>query len=349
MGWEDRSYYRDGRQANDPVSAVLNGSLPLFTFRGIRVRVHATLLIFIASVLLFGLGKGFSLEDRVESMAILFGIVLVHEFGHCFAARSVGGNAEEVMMTPLGGLAFAYAPRKPYPQFITVAGGPAVNVAICIICAALLYSLGGAVSWHPFHPFGYAAGRWALLGWHVGWIFTISYLLLLFNLLPIFPLDGGQMLQAALWPKMGYYRSMNLACLIGLPASIAIAVFALATQQWLLLFIMLWTAYTCFSVRRQLQAAGPGDFAAEDEMDYGASIYATEASPKKQHKRLSRRKIRRLRMQAQREAAEQGRIDAILAKVSAQGMHSLTWLEKRALRRATERQRKHDLELTRGK
>jgi len=346
MGWEDRSYYRDGRQARDPLSAVLYGSVPLFTFRGIRVRVHATFLIFIALVLLLGLGE-LTLQDRVESMGVLFGIVLLHEFGHCFAARAVHGNADEIMLTPLGGLAFAYAPRRPWPQFVTVAGGPAVNVVICVICALLLIALGGGVNLHPLHPYGWAPGRWALLGWHVQWVFVVSYILLLFNLLPIFPLDGGQMLQAALWPKLGYYRSMSAVCVIGMPASGLVAVYALALHSWLLLCVMIWTFYNCFMVRRQLQAAGPADFQ-QDEVDYSASLYQPDA-PARKHRKLSRRKIRRLRLQAQREAAEQERIDAILAKVSAHGMHSLTWLEKRALRQATERQRKQDLELTRGK
>ena len=344
MGWEDRSYYRDGRQARDPLSAVLYGSVPLFTFRGIRVRAHATFLVFIASFLLFF--QSLTLPDRVESMAILFGIVLLHEFGHCFAARAVRGNAEEIMLTPLGGLASAYAPRRPWPQFVTVAGGPAVNVVICVVCAAILYALGGKVSFHPFHPYGYAPGYW-LLGWHLGWIFTVSYVLLLFNLLPIFPLDGGQMLQAALWPKMGYYHSMNLVCVIGMPASCVVGIFGIVNGSWLLLCVMIWTFYNCFIMRRQLQAVGPADFQEED-VDYSASLYQTDA-PAKKHRKLSHRKIRRLRLQAQREAAEQERIDAILAKVSAHGMHSLTWLEKRALRRATERQRQRDLELSRGK
>jgi len=71
-------------------------------------------------------------------MGALFVIVLLHEYGHCFAARSVGGNAEEIILTPLGGLAMAYAPHDPWARFVTVIGGPLVNVAICAICGGIL-------------------------------------------------------------------------------------------------------------------------------------------------------------------------------------------------------------------
>src|SRR5258708_6517885 len=107
MAWQDRHYYRDrGAQAWNPLIWLLSGSVPLFTAFGIRVRAHASLILTVALVLLFGLGQGFTWQDRVQSMSILFVIILLHEFGHCFAARWVGGDAEEILMHPLGGLAF---------------------------------------------------------------------------------------------------------------------------------------------------------------------------------------------------------------------------------------------------
>src|SRR4051794_14999246 len=110
MGFEDRPYYRDSTgSSGNPMMWLLTGSVPLFTVIGIRVRLHASLLVFIVLVLLFGLGEGSNVAARVQSMAVLFVIILLHEFGHCFAARSTGGSAEEILMTPLGGLAMAYA------------------------------------------------------------------------------------------------------------------------------------------------------------------------------------------------------------------------------------------------
>src|SRR3954468_2776303 len=103
MGWEDRPYYRDrggSGSLSNPLMWLLTGSVPLFTAFGIRVRAHASLLLMIVLVLLFGLGQGFTWQDRVQSMSILFGIILLHEFGHCFAAPSVGGEANDILMWP---------------------------------------------------------------------------------------------------------------------------------------------------------------------------------------------------------------------------------------------------------
>src|SRR5262245_6356805 len=125
MAWQDRPYYRDRSDATgNPLMWLLTGSFHLFTVAGIRVRMHASLALLIVLVLLFGVGGfGFTVAMRVQSMAMLFAVILLHEFGHCFAARSVGGTAEEIIMTPLGGLAMAMAPRRPWATFVTVAGG----------------------------------------------------------------------------------------------------------------------------------------------------------------------------------------------------------------------------------
>ena len=118
MGYQDRPYYRDsGSGAFNPLTWALTGSVPLFTAFGIRVRAHASLVIFCVLVLLFGLGEGFSWQSKVQSTTMLFAIVLLHEYGHCFAARWVGGDAEDILMTPLGGLAMARPPQRWLPTF----------------------------------------------------------------------------------------------------------------------------------------------------------------------------------------------------------------------------------------
>jgi hypothetical protein len=102
-------------------------------------------------------------------------------------------------------------------------------------------------------------------------------------------------------------------------------------------------------LRAQLKAAGPWDFQDEDGTDYSASLWTPEQDKPRRVKKLSRRAVRKLRRQQQAEEAEQAQIDAILAKVSAHGMQSLTWSEKRALRKATERQRRREVELSRDR
>jgi len=345
MGWEDRSYYRDrGGELRSPFWFLLFGSVPMFTLAGIRVRAHMSLILFVALNLLFGgIGyKSYGWQVRLESMAVLFAIILLHEYGHCFASRWVGGDPEQIILSPLGGLAMTQAPHRPGATLIAVAGGPAVNLLICLVTALTMFALSGAVPWFPLKyaiPHG-----WLNVYGYLFWIYSISLALLVFNLLPIFPLDGGQLVQAGLWFKLGYYRPMNIACIVGYVGGGMLAVFGFWVGNLLLVFIALSGLATCYMMRRQLREAGADSEYGTETLDFSASL---RPDPPKKRRRTNTWAMRRLRREAQQEAAEQLRIDSILAKVSAKGMASLTWSERRALRRATARQRQRDLELSR--
>ena len=343
MSWRDREYNQSKYSGGTGNSLLwlVTGSVPLFTVFGIRVRIHSFMILFMLLTVLFGGMRGFELSDRMITMGALFVIVLLHEFGHCFAARGVGGSAEEIIMTPLGGLAMAHAPRNPWGTFVTVAGGPLVNVAICAICAGILYSMGGVrAPYHPFHllpPYG--LGAFAVWVW---WFYATSYAILMFNLLPIFPLDGGQLMQSILWPRMGYYRSMLFSCNVGLVGSVVLGIMGLVNNNLLLLFIAISCGLACFQMRMALRETDPHEM--DEFQNLSFNLRSAEEAPRR--RKLSRRSIKKAQKRAAQEQAEQARIDTILDKVSAHGMQSLTWWEKRTLRRATERQRQRDLELS---
>lgn len=86
MAWQDRPYYRDRSSSRvNPLMWLLNGSVPLFTTFGIRVRMHASMIIFIVLELAFAQTRGgLGVQNAIVAMTILFGSVLLHEFGHCF-------------------------------------------------------------------------------------------------------------------------------------------------------------------------------------------------------------------------------------------------------------------------
>jgi Zn-dependent protease len=352
MAWQDRPYHRDSDSGRmSPLSWLAYGSIPLFTVFGIRVRAHASMVIFIALILLLGFGPGTSMATRVQSATMLFAIVLLHEFGHCFAARWVGGSADEIMMTPLGGLAFAMAPRRPWPTFVTVAGGPLVNVMICLLCGIGLYLTLGVFPLGPWQ-FGDAydhvnTGGWLQVAGYLFWCYTVSYALLLFNLIPVWPLDGGQLLQTALWKPLGYYKSMLMTVTIGIGGSALMMLagvlsFGSMVGGLLLILIGLSCLLNCMQMRRMLLAEGPYAFTEEDSVDFSASLRPERRS------RLAtwaaRRRMKKLRKVAQADVREQRDVDAILAKVSKSGMASLNWTERRTLRKATEHQRQRDAE-----
>ena len=115
---------------------------------------------------------------------MLFMIVLLHELGHCFAARSVGGSADEILLWPLGGLAYVHHPHNAWASFITTAGGPAVNLVFFLISGAMILLMG---FWPPLNPFAgglgtelHQLGGQAILSsrlpWYIDWTAKFFYL-----------------------------------------------------------------------------------------------------------------------------------------------------------------------------
>lgn len=348
MGWEDRDYYRgrpSGSRFTGGLMWLLTGSVPLGTWFGIRVRMHSSLVIFMAITLLFAETRGgMGAKNALTSMIILFFSVLLHEFGHCFGARWVGGSARDILMWPLGGLAFVEPPRRPWPSFLTTAAGPAVNVLLCLVTGLGIFAIYAAsdrsapLPWFPFRD-GLASyvPYDSTLAYYLFWIFTVNYGLLMFNLLLVFyPFDGGRMVQELLWVKVGYYKSMMFATRIGMIGAVIAAMVGLVTS-FMLVVIAIFGFITCYRQYQQLREMGPGEWA--DSTDYSAAYIQPDRKPPKGPGYFARRKAQR---DAESEVDEQKRVDEILAKVSASGMSSLTRSERNYLKKATENQRKRD-------
>jgi stage IV sporulation protein FB len=353
MGWQDRPYYRDqGSSPSNPLLWLFSGSIPLFTAFRIRVRMHMSLVLLIVIGLLFSTSSsGMGFTNALTFYGVLFSIILLHEFGHCFAARWMGGDADEIIMWPLGGLALTGAPSRPWPQLVTTAGGPLVNLIICAVTAAAAMALNWGHPHIQFNPLSHSYDVPKLLTaqYYLWWIFAVSWGLFLFNLLPIFPMDGGRMLQDLLWFKLGYYKATLIACVVGMAGAALMSVWGVMNfGSWygmVLIFLGISCFIYCYQTRAQMKAEGPWAFE-EESNDYSAAMWKpdeVDEPVKKKSKRLSPRAVKKLRKQAHAEEAEQARLDAILAKVSAHGMQSLTWAERRALHKATQRQREVEL------
>jgi Zn-dependent protease len=198
------------------------GSIRLFRFQGIDVFLHWSW--FLAPVFLINWGAGqYSsyLWDGLECLA-LFGIVLLHEFGHSLACRSVGGQADQIVLWPLGGVAYVNPPQWPGATLWSLAAGPLVNVLLFPVFSVLWL----AMIWM------HAGSTWPNLNELVHNIWQINLALLCFNMLPIYPLDGGQILGALLWFIVGRARSLMVASTIGLIVVALMLVFAIRTP-WL--------------------------------------------------------------------------------------------------------------------
>ena len=171
MSWEDRDYADDrdklGRPGGDwrglrpSFDNPFSWAVSLGRISGILIRVHLLFLLFVVIELLRATqpnhGSSHDFLLAVISMASLFVIVLAHEFGHCLACRWKGGEADEILMWPLGGLAYCRPPQNWVAHFITAAGGPMVNVVLCIVAGLTLglvtgHWLGVALP-NPLSPF----------------------------------------------------------------------------------------------------------------------------------------------------------------------------------------------------
>jgi Zn-dependent protease len=135
----------------------------------------------------------------------LFLIVLLHEFGHALACRQVGGQANQILLWPFGGVAYVDPPQRPGATLWSIAAGPLVNVVLFPILLGLIL-LGRSLGWPDTMPDLYRL---------VTEILKIDVELLAFNILPIYPLDGGQILRSLLWFVLGRARSLMVATILG--------------------------------------------------------------------------------------------------------------------------------------
>jgi Zn-dependent protease len=209
------------------------GSIRLFHFAGIDLYLHWSWFL----VAVYGISSRAArytspVWPALEYLA-LFGIVLVHEFGHALACRQVGGQANQIVLWPLGGVAYVAPPPRPGPTLWSIAAGPLVNVALTPILIVLTV-LGRAAGWGEIMPNAYT---------FLKTVCTINLLLLFFNLLPIYPLDGGQILQSLLWFILGRARALMATVVVGFIGAGALILLALwARDAWfgiLCVFILL--------------------------------------------------------------------------------------------------------------
>jgi Zn-dependent protease len=180
-----------------------SGVIRLFRFAGIEVFLHFSWFL-VAAIYISGYIRRYeSPVWGVLEYISVFVIVLVHEFGHALACRQVGGIANRIVLWPLGGIAFVDPPRRPGAYLWSIAAGPLVNVILLPVLAFLSMM-----------------AQASLPGSDVAVFFRdlnfLNAVLLGFNLLPVFPLDGGQIVRGLLWFPFGEIRSLQISSVIGL-------------------------------------------------------------------------------------------------------------------------------------
>jgi stage IV sporulation protein FB len=209
----------------------MSWSVGLFRVAGTEVRLHLTFLLLLAWVAAAaGMAGGLAAAIQgVVFICVLFACVLLHEFGHVFAARRYGVKTPDITLLPIGGVArLERIPEKPAEELVVALAGPAVNVVIALLLALLL---GG------IPPVEMVAGLHDVGQDPVARLFWVNVSLVLFNLVPAFPMDGGRVLRAVLAWKLGFRRATRIAATVGQAVAVLLGLVGLLNGAALLVLV----------------------------------------------------------------------------------------------------------------
>lgn len=223
-------------------------------YRGIGVYVHGTFLILVGFILLSHWSLGSGLAATIEGVGFIFALfacVVLHEFGHALMAAHYGIKTRDITLLPIGGLArLESIPEEPKREFWVALAGPAVNAAIAGILAASLYLTG---TWTPLAAISVAEGPF------LERLLLVNVVLVFFNMLPAFPMDGGRVLRAALATRLEYTRATNVAANIGQMMALAFGFVGLFFNPFLIfvaLFVWIGAAQEASIVQMKSALAG---------------------------------------------------------------------------------------------
>lgn len=327
----------------DSRSSFFYLGFPLGTWFRTRVRVSIWFpLLVVVCVQRLHLNVGLAVS------AILFFSVLIHEFAHVFTARATGGEGDEILIWPLGGLAYTKAGPTISSEFLTAAAGPISNLLLWLLSVAILTAGRQAIPEGTFSLIDLPRVdlREDVFRDILVLVTAINFKLMCLNLVPAVPLDGGQMAFSLAKTRWEPFQARIGVLQLGMAMSVIVAlvgVFLEDTFPVLLAFALMaynLQEYIVTSISRQLDDPMlAGDFGA------GAS-WRSEDEEERRPGMIERWRRKRAAERQQREEAERAeteqKLDALLDKVHREGMNSLSEPEKRFLARASARYRSHE-------
>ena len=200
---------------------------------GIRVYLHFTFLLFIGLLGWLSYKSEGSLFLPAFTLMCFF-CVLLHEYGHALMARRYGIGTHDITLLPIGGVArLERMPRDPRQELLVALAGPAVNVAIILLLLPVCYFLKIPVNFSP-GPLLNGAGSPGLLQLLLSW----NIVMILFNMLPAFPMDGGRVLRALLAMRLPYDRATIMAAGVGRFMALLFAAYAIFGSSNVMLIVI---------------------------------------------------------------------------------------------------------------
>ncbi len=335
---------------------LLSWNVYLFRWAGVHVRLHALFLVVMVLVVYLTTRQG-STDPAwygASVVALLFASVLLHEAGHCLAARKIGGRAEQILIGPLGGLSVVSPSHDRQSEIVITLAGPLVNLIVCFVSLPVITYLDSRELGSLLNPFQIPAAAE-----HFSWLiflrltFWLNWIVLVANLLPAPPLDAARICRAVVRPTLG----QRLAAVItaraakGTAVGLCVLAFLVRTRTeadfaWVALVLLgLFIFFVAKQETDRLRETdtdelllgyefSPADATLEGSFQLSAR---PRAGPVRQW--LERRREARRRQRQLLEEAEDRRVDAILAHMQQTGLKGLSPEDRALLQRASMRYR----------
>lgn len=230
-------------------------SLRIARIAGIDITIHPTFfLILPLGAFLWGGDHGVpGALFGVLMILLLFACVALHELGHALMARVLGLPVRSIMLLPIGGLALLErAPRHPLQELLIALAGPLVNVLILfglVISAVFAGMFDGLIATGQLPSLSGIGPEVAVF-----WLMQANLALILFNMLPAFPLDGGRVLRALIWMVSDNARATRIATIVGQTLAVGIGLYALVTVDLLLLLAAAFIFFGARGEQSEVQA-----------------------------------------------------------------------------------------------
>jgi Zn-dependent protease/CBS domain-containing protein len=202
-------------------------SLQIGTISGIPIRIHATFGLLILWIFGSYLATGHSLLVALGGVVLIlavFGCVVLHELGHALTARRYDVRTRDITLWPIGGVArLERIPERPAQEVTIAVAGPAVNVVLALFLALVPGALPAAIAGLQ----GFVGRQVSAPDTFAGTLLSINIALVLFNMIPAFPMDGGRVLRALLAMRFEYVRATQIAAGVGQGFALLFALFGL--------------------------------------------------------------------------------------------------------------------------
>jgi stage IV sporulation protein FB len=334
---------------------VQRWSLSLGRWWGVPVRLHIFFLFFAVLALAFTIPAELA-GAGVMAVGILLASLVLHEVGHAVAAVRVGGKVDAIVIGPVGGLISPRVPDEPEVQLFVALAGPIVHLTL-VVAAAVVLTLAGEVRvvglLHPLAPLDLMeGGQWLVAAKLTLWL---NWILMLLNLLPAYPFDGGPILRSMLWPAVGRRTARVVTSRFAMVIAVGVCGSGLLTfgadrdtpiPMWIPLITL--GIFLFFSAKQDVASAAPhellddlaGHRADEQSTEQLEPMWPADADDQAVLVEHQQRAEEHEQHRRAMEAYEDAQVDDILARLHNSSLESLSPDEVDVLRRASERYRR---------